>query len=220
VSLAYSERRRLLDAALARHRSTMRGVVLEVGAGRGGRRGRFVPPTAGVARWWLLDVSLAARPDCAADVAALPVRTATVDTAVMLEVLEYVADPGAAVGELHRVLVSGGHLVLSVPFVHRIDTGTDRWRLSEHGLRGLLAGAGFELVALEPQGGLFAALAHLVCSSVAQRRRRSARWVLATLALPLVGLARLEPRLGWARTVDATTGYLAIARKTAAPAPR
>lgn len=219
MSLAYSERRRLLDFALARHQATMRGVVLEVGAGRRGRRGRFAPPSAGVARWWMLDVSAAVRPDCVGDVAALPVRSGGVDTAVALEVLEYVADPVAVLGELHRVLAPGGHLVVSVPFIHRIDTGADRWRLSEHGLRRLLAGAGFEPIVLEAQGGLFTAVAHLVCSTVAQRRQRPARWVLGALALPLVGLARLEPRVGWGRTPDATTGYLAIARKAAAAAP-
>ena len=213
MSLSYSERRRLLDTALARHRATMRGVVLEVGAGRRGRRGRFTPPTAGVVRWWMVDLSSSVRPDIAADVAALPVRTAGVDTAVVLEVLEYVVDPTAALGELHRVLAPGGHVVLSVPFIHRVDTGADRWRFSEPGLRHALAVAGFEVVLVEPQGGLFTAIAHLVCATAAQRRRRSARWLLGALALPLVGLARLEPWVGGGRTPEASTGYLAIARK-------
>lgn len=216
MSLAYSERRRLLDDALERHRSTMRGVVLEVGVGRRGRRGRFAPPTAGVARWWMVDLSPSVRPDVAGDVAALPVRTGVVDTVVVLEVLEYAADPVVALAELHRVLAFGGHVVVSVPFIHRIDTGADRWRFSEHGLRRALTMAGFEVVVLEPQGGLFTAVAHLVCATAAQRRRRATRWLLGALALPLVGLARLEPWAGDNGAPDASTGYLAIARKRTA----
>jgi SAM-dependent methyltransferase len=217
VSVAYSERRRLLDAALARHRAALRGVVLEVGAGLQGRRGRFVPPRERTAAWWTVDLASARRPHVVADVLALPVRAGVVDTAVALEVLEYVADPPAALAELHRVLADGGGLVLSVPFLHRIDGPTDRWRFSEHGLRRALAAAGFETVLLEAQGRLTSAVAHLVQAAIARRRHRVTRWGLATLALPLVALARLEPWLGRRPAPDATTGYLAVARKGRRP---
>jgi SAM-dependent methyltransferase len=49
------------------------------------------------------------------DAAALPLPTDSVDAAVMLDVLEHVADPAAVLAELHRVLRPGGRLVISVP---------------------------------------------------------------------------------------------------------
>jgi SAM-dependent methyltransferase len=50
-----------------------------------------------------------------ADAADLPIADGAVDAAVMLDVLEHVADPAAVLAELHRVLRPGGALVISVP---------------------------------------------------------------------------------------------------------
>ena len=215
VSLAYSERRRLLDRSLAAHAEVIRGVVLEVGAGRGARRGRFEPPVARTRGWWSVDLAAAARPHVVGDVEALPLRAGSVDTVVSLEVLEYARRPQEALVEMHRVLRPGGHLLISVPFIHRMDGPTDRWRFSAHGLGDTLRAAGFEVVALEAQGWALAAVAHLVLSVVAQRPHRLERWLLGALTAPLVALARLEPLLarGEGALASATTGYLAVGRK-------
>jgi len=215
VSFAYSERRRLLDRALAEQADVIRGVVLEVGAGRHAWRGRFVPPVERTLGWWSLDLSTRVRPHLVGDVQALPLRPASVDTVVSLEVLEYVARPAVALAEMHRVLRPGGHLLISVPFVHRMDGPSDRWRFSEHSLREALGAAGFGVVALQAQGHALTAAAHLIMSILAQRPRRGERWVLGALAAPLVALARLEPLLvrGRGALTSATTGYLAVGRK-------
>jgi ubiquinone/menaquinone biosynthesis C-methylase UbiE len=47
-----------------------------------------------------------------ADATSLPVPDAAVDAALAVQVLEYVADPDAALAELHRVLRPGGRLVV------------------------------------------------------------------------------------------------------------
>jgi arsenite methyltransferase len=47
-----------------------------------------------------------------ADATALPVPDAGFDAALSVQVLEYVADPDAALAELHRALRSGGRLVI------------------------------------------------------------------------------------------------------------
>lgn len=215
MSFAYSERRRLLDRSLTVHAELIRGVVLEVGAGRGARRGRFTPPLAQTQAWWSLDLSDAVRPHMVGDVEALPLRGDSVDTVLSLEVIEYASRPDRALAEMCRVLKPGGYLLLSVPFVHRMDGPSDRWRFSAHGLRDALRSAGFEVVLLKAQGHALSAAAHLVMSVLAQRPRRVERWLLGALALPLLGVARLEPLLvrGEGALTSATTGYLALGRK-------
>ncbi len=49
------------------------------------------------------------------DAAALPLRDASVDAAVLLDVLEHVAKPEAVLQEIRRVVRPGGYLIVSVP---------------------------------------------------------------------------------------------------------
>ncbi len=215
MTFAYSERRRLLDLALDEFSALITGTVVEVGAGQASRRGRFRLPTEQMKRRWSVDVTAAVRPDVVGDVEALPLRHSSADTVLSLEVLEYVPRPHVALAEMHRVLRANGHLLLSVPFVHRMDSASDRWRFSENGLRDALGSAGFSVLALRPQGFLFSAIAHLICSAVAQRPRRLDRWLFLVVIWPFVALAHFEGRRkrGGTERAGATTGYLVIARK-------
>ena len=54
-------------------------------------------------------------PIARANVAALPLADGSVDTVVLLDVLEHLDEPAAAVAEARRVLRPDGQLVLSVP---------------------------------------------------------------------------------------------------------
>jgi SAM-dependent methyltransferase len=214
--VAYSERRRLLDRALAGQADFLRGRVLEVGAGREGRRGRFVPPVEDAGCWVSLDLTREHRPHLAGNVLALPFSDAAFDSVLCLEVLEYVPDYPRALAELRRAIAPGGTLLLSVPFLHRADTPQDTWRLTENGLRAALEAAGFTIELVEPQGAALLVATNVLKYAVHLARPTLLRTLLATLAwLPLMTLRWLDgPTAHWQPILRSySTGFLVRARR-------
>lgn len=213
--LAYSVRRKFLDRDLEAARGAMAGRVLEIGSGRHGRRGRFVPPIDGT-EWIFVDLEQARRPHVRADAERLPFANGTFDTVVALEMLEYVKQPAIALKEMRRVLVPNGNLVISVPFLHRADTAHDFWRMTEHGLRRLLAECGFMPLWIKPQGFAFSVMTNILKHAVNVHGPGLRRWLLGRSLQPFGALllrwddaaARRLPTLA-----TFTTGYLAWAKR-------
>jgi SAM-dependent methyltransferase len=81
----------------------------------------------------------------------LPFASECFDVVFCTQVLEYIPDPGAAVGEIYRVLKPGGFLFLSVPTIFPRDSEQDCWRFEPAALRSLLSV--FARVKIEPEGG-------------------------------------------------------------------
>lgn len=203
-----SYRRRLLDADLERCAALLAGRVLEVGAGRAGRRGAFRPPPSST--WVTLDRAADVRPHIRADAARLPFAEGSFDAVVCLEVLEYVADPGAVMRELARVVRRGGGVVVSVPFGHRQDTATDRWRVTGSGLRALASEAGLAVSDVRAQGGALTVVANTL-KQMAWRSAPPLRYLLAVVVLPLGEiLVRAD---GLLRDRSFTTGHLLVATR-------
>lgn len=78
--------------------------------------------------------------DLRLDVRAMPeISSGSFDTVFCSGVLEHVDDCHAAVAECHRVLKSGGALLVGVPFSQKIHRAPlDFWRFTEFGFRYLL----------------------------------------------------------------------------------
>jgi hypothetical protein len=61
------------------------------------------------------------------------------DTVILTQVLQYVDDLPSAVAEVHRVLKPGGTLLITVPFIMRLDPyAPDFWRFTQKSLTHLL----------------------------------------------------------------------------------
>lgn len=75
-----------------------------------------------------------------ADAEQLGIRSASVGTVLLCEILEHLRHPALAIAEAHRVLRPGGVLAISVPFSLRLHGfPTDYWRFTASGVYELLA---------------------------------------------------------------------------------
>lgn len=215
-------RRRLLDEALAGAVPFLRGRVLDVGGKKAGKRGDFRPPMDRVASWAYANPDPATEPDFLCGAEAIPADAGSFDTAVMTEVLEYVPDPAAAFREVHRVLVPGGRLILTVPFLCPMhgDWESDRARFTEVRLRELAAAAGFETESLEPMGSLGSVIHDLLHAALgyarADARPARLRRRLLGMAAPLF---RALDALSLSQRKYVHTGYFLRLRKPEATGP-
>lgn len=187
-----------LIADLEEQLATLEGKVIDVGCGVQPYR-RFLGPKVtehvGVDR-----LGAFAQPDLEGDALNLPVPDGSFDAALSTQVLEHVPDPTLALKELARVLRPGGTLILTCPgtWPHH-EEPYDFYRYTRFGLEHLLAGAGFRVVELKPQGGTWATIGQMICLEIT-------RWPLRFIWVPLVNKlaafldkrpARQELALNW-----------------------
>jgi SAM-dependent methyltransferase len=84
------------------------------------------------------------RPNVYGDAQVLPFAPSSVDTVLLLDVLEHLPRPSECIAEIHRVLQPKGRLILQVPFLyplHDVPLDFHRWTL--YGLRNLAHAHGF-----------------------------------------------------------------------------
>lgn len=131
--------------------------VLDVGGGNGRWRGLL----GAVGDYTVVDV---AAPDPAslepgvthvvADAAALPFDDSTFGLVLMIEMLQYVAEPARALAEAARVLAPGGALVVTTRQAWRAHgPPEDRFRFTRYALEHMLESAGLHDRELTPLGG-------------------------------------------------------------------
>ncbi len=216
--LWYSVRRQHIDKDLASIAGQMRGAVLEIGAGRKNRRGRFQPPADLADAWLFADLSPDKSPHVLADCQALPFPDATFDTLLCLEVLEYVAQPELAFAEFARVLRPGALAIVTTPFFHRMDAPHDRWRFTQAGIMALSKNAGLDAVEIRPQGAALATAVNTLKYCIAVQslgwKRRLIAWFVRPflnrlLAWDSCDCMSIEKLTGFA------TGYMLLAKRPA-----
>jgi SAM-dependent methyltransferase len=206
-----------LDQALFNIQNEITGAVLEIGNGHVGRRGKFIPPSAPqVLLWKYLDRRPEVLPDVCADILDMPFSQNNFDAVVCLEVFEYVPKYIEAFREIHRVLKPQGKLILSIPFLHRMDSPGDYYRFTESGLRQALESSGFSVEKMVPQGAALAVAASVIKHALRMINQRIPRWLLSVLAfVPLEAMVYLDS-LSAKVVADLrtfSTGYLTIAVK-------
>jgi SAM-dependent methyltransferase len=129
-----------------------------------------------------------ARPDLFADASQLPLADASVDTVVMLEVMEHLHQPREALREIARVLRPDGRLLLSMPFLYPLhDAPHDYQRLTMHGLIRDVEEAGLRVDTLTPTLGSSETAGLIACLAIGGMAMSAARQrSIALVFLPLV----------------------------------
>ena len=104
--------------------------------------------------------------DPCCDIHRLPFAPGEVDAVICTGVLEHVADPVAAVAQLHRVLRPGGVVFCTVPFMQGYhEDPADYRRYTPTGLRQLFAD--FSSMRVRPSHGVGSALAWVAADALA-----------------------------------------------------
>jgi SAM-dependent methyltransferase len=93
------------------------------------------------------------------DLCASVVDRGQFDVVICEQVLEHVVDPFGAAANLRKLTVSGGHVIVSTPFlikVHELPlfAMNDYWRFTPRGLRTLLENAGLEIDTVQTWGNV------------------------------------------------------------------
>lgn len=138
-----------------------------------------------------------AHPDIFADASRLPLPDASIDTVLLLEVLEHLHQPAQALSEIARVLRPGGQLLLTVPFLYPVhDAPHDYQRYTCHGLTREMEAVG--LVAAKPTASLGCAetaglllslaLGGMLSRAIAEKRVSVVLLPLIAIAIPTVNL--------------------------------
>jgi SAM-dependent methyltransferase len=176
--------------------------VLDVGAGDAPYRELFLHTEYRTVDWADSPHTEAQRADVIADASELPLERESVDLVLCTQVLEHVPEPAAVLGECFRILVPGGRLALSVPFVwepHELPH--DYFRYTQPGIEHLLTSAGFVDAAIAPRTDSFTTLSQLlrtVGHSIGRApdgldpARERARVILDDLASQLTRLSALD----------------------------
>ncbi len=176
--------------------------VLDAGAGEAPYRVLFEHCRYVRTDWEQSDHAGAHESDVLAPLHRLPLEDGSFDIVVNTQVLEHVDNPSAVLREFWRVLVPGGELWLTAPFVWELhEEPHDYFRYTSHGLRSLVEGAGFSAVEIEPIGGYFSTVAQLLshCGSSTGLDRggfvgRAVTALMWRAARPLARLDRLDRR--------------------------
>lgn len=124
------------------------GLVIDVGCADGHARSCLPAAAQYVGLDYLATAAgwYGTRPDVFADARRLPFADASVDHALLLDVLEHIPEPDRCIEQLARVLKPGGSLVLDVPFMYPVhDAPLDFHRWTRHGLEQAALRHGFTI---------------------------------------------------------------------------
>lgn len=157
-----------------------------------------------------VDISPDRNPDIVADIVSFR-SSQNFTYVVMSEVLEHIPEPKKAIDNVYSLLVGGGKLVLTTPFIYPLhDRPHDYYRYTKYGLSYLLKD--FSCCSIVERSGwleaVFAIQARVVREATPHRLLKLSLGVAAIVLYPIaVAVSRMV------RTDYVTSGYLVTCEK-------
>ena len=131
------------------------------------------------------------KPDIFWDGKTIPLEDDSMDSAMLVEVLEHVPDPVSILKEANRVLKKDASLFITVPFLWNLhEVPNDEYRYTPFCIRRMLEETNFAEVEMEGTGGWDASLATILAAwvrraSMSNRRRKFLTKVIAVIVKKL-----------------------------------
>jgi SAM-dependent methyltransferase len=192
-NLGYTLRRYYVDDFYQRHVAAIPAgsLVLDLGGNKTQKRGDFDIGDYDL-RVIYANLVTDKRPDVQCDAAILPFPAHQFDGILCAELLEHVPDPRLVLQEVYRVLMPGGILCITVPFLYHIHADPyDYGRYTDYYWQEVLGNLGFTDISVEKQGLFWSVLADMVGYRVNALsklgRRAPLRSIFAITISPLIG---------------------------------
>ncbi len=135
-----------------------KSLILDIGGVKNSKRGMFDIRKFNLEVKYL-NISEKAEPDIMADATSIPVEDNSFDGAILGEVLEHISHPEKVLKEAHRVIKTGGNLLITTPFLFQIHGDPDDYlRYTDSWYKKILEEIGFEIVKIDRHGGYFSVL--------------------------------------------------------------
>jgi len=148
----YQPERTLLKKQIKKYAHYIKGIVLDVGAGRSKRYVSYFRCD----KYLTLDIDPEAQPDILASADKIPLENNSINSIVCTQVLGDVVDPLAVLKEFYRVLKPGGVVLLTESLMSEMhDEPIDYWRFTKFGFEHLFQKANFKIVSINQRGGFF-----------------------------------------------------------------
>lgn len=137
--------------------------VLDVGAGEQPYRELFSHVNYMTSDWANSVHPGARHVDFVAPADNLPIPDCSFDAVISTQVLEHVAEPADVLREMHRVLVPGGRIYITLPLAWELhEEPFDFYRYTRYGISHLLRVTGFTQIDARPRNDCFTTIAQLM----------------------------------------------------------
>lgn len=154
---SYSIRRAYVDSFLIDQSEKLdaNALTLDLGGLKNDKRGYYSSVNY-FKNIFHLNIAIDRYPDLCGDITSLPIRSNSFQQVICAEVLEHIFEVERAIQEIERILMPGGLVLITVPFLYRVHGDpSDYGRYTEHFWEKILNHNGFEICTIEKQGGFF-----------------------------------------------------------------
>lgn len=150
----------------------------------------------------------------------IPLESSTFDTLFSTQTIEHVEDHQGLVNEAYRLLKPGGYFILAGPFVWPLhEEPYDFFRFTKYGFKYILEKAGFEIVEITANGGMWSTSGLSLIHSFSHSKSKSIFMRISRFLffkLKLIWL--INSFFSWLDRIDYnpvnTMNYVIVARKS------